>query len=193
MEIVLATNGLVGIGGSETYLLTVAEQLQRLGHEVTVHADEGGAMSEYMRSRGLRVAIGEAGLPAACDALLVQDAAMAYALADRWPATPQVFRAPSAYHDFQSAPQLPGVVAVVVVCSDRIARHLEALAGEREIVRLRHPIDTKRLSPPGEIRERPRRAVLLGNYASGRRRELLVEAWGEAGIECVTVGAHDNG
>jgi hypothetical protein len=190
MEIVLATNGLVGIGGSETYLLTVAEQLQRLGHEVTVHAAEGGAMSEYMRSRGLRVAIGEAGLPATCDALLVQDAAMAYALADRWPDTPQVFRAPSAYHDFQSPPQLPGVVAVLVVCSDRIARHLEALAGEREIVRLRHPIDTKRLSPPGEIRARPRRAVLLGNYASGRRRELLVEAWGEAGIECVTVGAH---
>src|SRR5215208_8016791 len=63
MEIVLATNGLVGIGGSETYLLTVAEQLQRLGHEVTVHADEGGAMSEYMRSRGRRVAIGEAGAP----------------------------------------------------------------------------------------------------------------------------------
>jgi hypothetical protein len=190
MEIVLATNGLIGIGGSETYLLTVAEHLQRLGHEVTVHAAEGGAMSEHMRSRGLRVAIGEAGLPATCDALLIQDAAMAYALADRWPETPQVFRAPSAYHDFQSPPQLPGVVAVVVVCSDRIARHLEALAGEREIVRLRHPIDTKRLSPPGEIRARPRRAVLLGNYASGRRRELLVEAWGDAGIECVTVGAH---
>jgi acetyltransferase-like isoleucine patch superfamily enzyme len=45
MEIVLATNGLIGIGGSETYLLTVAEHLQRLGHEVTVHATEGGAMS----------------------------------------------------------------------------------------------------------------------------------------------------
>jgi hypothetical protein len=190
MEIVLATNGLVGIGGSETYLLTVAEHLQRLGHEVTVHAAEGGAMSELMRSRGLRVAIGEAALPEACDAILVQDAGMAYALADRWPGTPQVFRAPSAYHDFQSPPLLPGVVAVVVVCSDRIARHLEALAGERELVRLRHPIDTKRLSPLTAIRERPLRAVLLGNYASRGRLELLVEAWGEAGVECVTVGAH---
>jgi hypothetical protein len=190
MEIVLATNGLVGIGGSETYLLTVAEQLQRLGHAVTMHAAEGGAMSEFIHSRGVPVAIGEGALPASCDALLVQDSAMAYALADRWPETPQVFHAPSALHEFQSPPQLPGVVAVVVVCSDRFARHVEALAGEREIVRLRHPIDTKRLSPPGEIRERPRRAVLLGNYASGRRRELLVDAWGEAGIECVTVGAH---
>jgi hypothetical protein len=171
-------------------LLTVAEHLQRLGHGVTVHAVEGGAMSELMESRGLRVAIGEAALPEGCDVALVQDAAMAYALADRWPETPQVFRAPSSLYDFQSPPQLPGIAAAVVVCSDRMARHVEALAGEREIVRLRHPIDTKRLSPPGEIRARPRRAVLLGNYASGRRRELLVEAWGDAGIECVTVGAH---
>jgi acetyltransferase-like isoleucine patch superfamily enzyme len=38
MEIVLATNGLVGIGGSETYLFSVAEHLQRLGHDVPVHA-----------------------------------------------------------------------------------------------------------------------------------------------------------
>ena len=190
MEIALATNGLVGIGGSETYLLTVAEHLRRLGHGVVVHAEEGGAMSELMEARGLRVEIGERGLPETCDAILVQDATMAYALADRWPEAPQVFRAPSALYDFQSPPQLPGVVAAVVVCSDRMARHVEAMAGEREIVRLRQPIDIKRLCPRGEIRERPRRALLLGNYVAGRRRELIAEAWGEAGVECVSIGAH---
>src|SRR3954454_2983344 len=95
MEIVLATNGLIGIGGSETYLLTVAEHLQRLRHQVTLHAGRGGQMSELMESRGLRVAIGEGALPAKCDVALVQDAAMAYTLAGRWPETPQVFRAPS--------------------------------------------------------------------------------------------------
>jgi len=190
MEIVLATTGLAGIGGSETYLLTVAEQLQRLGHDVTVHATTGGAMSEFMAGRGIPVTIGERGLPGACDAILVQDAAMAYALAERWPETPQVFRCPSALHDFQFPPQLPGIVAAVVVCSDRMVRHVEGLAGEREIVRLRQPVDTQRLRPRGEIRERPRRAVLLGNYVSGRRRELIVEAWGSAGVECETVGVH---
>ena len=147
-------------------------------------------MSEFIAERGLPVAIGERDLPDTCDAILVQDAAMAYALADRWPQTPQVFRAPSALHDFQFPPQLPGVARTVVVCSERFARHVSALAGEREIVRLRHPVDTKRLSPHGEIRARPRRAVLLGNYASGRRRELLVDAWQAAGVECITVGAH---
>src|SRR3954465_7468692 len=190
MEIVLATNGLVGIGGSETYLLPVPETPPRLGHGVTVHAAEGGAMSEFMRSRGLTVAIGEGELPARCDALLVQDSAMAYALADRWPETPQVVRAPSSLYDFQSPPQLPGIVAAVVVCSDRMARHVEALAGEREIVRLRQPIDIKRMCPRGEIRARPLRALLLGNYVSGRRGELIEAAGGEAGVEVVTVGAH---
>jgi hypothetical protein len=107
MEIVLATNGLAGIGGSETYLLTVAEQLQRLGHAVTVHAATGGAMSDFMAGRGLPVTIGERGLPDACEAILVQDAAMAYALAERWPETPQVFRCPSALHHFQFLPSSP--------------------------------------------------------------------------------------
>jgi len=149
MELVLATHGLAGIGGSETYLWAVAEQLQRLGHGVTVHAATGGAMSEFMAGRGVPVAIGERGLPEVCDAILVQDAGMAYALADRWPGTPQLFRAPSALHDFQLPPQLPGVAAAVVVCSDRMLEHVSALGGEREIVRLRHPVDTQRLAPRG--------------------------------------------
>ena len=169
MEIVLATNGLVGIGGSETYLLTVAEQLQRLGHEVTVHAAEGGAMSElHARRAALRVAIGEAGAPReACDALLVQDAAMAYALADRWPETPQVFRAPSAYHDFQSPPQLPGVVAVVVVCSDRIARHARS-AGRRARDRAAAPSDRHQAAEPA--RRDPRAPAASGAARQLRRR-----------------------
>ena len=144
MEIVLATNGLVGIGGSETYLLTVAEHLQRLGHEVTVHATEGGAMSALMLAARLRVAIGEAGCRERATRAGRRTPAMAYALADRWPrdaaGVPRPVRAPR----LPVPPQLPGVVAAVVVCSDRIARHVEALAGEREIVRLRHPIDIKR-------------------------------------------------
>ncbi len=42
MRIVLGTHSFRGIGGSETYLLTAAEHLQRLGHDVTIHAVEGG-------------------------------------------------------------------------------------------------------------------------------------------------------
>jgi hypothetical protein len=190
VEIVLATHGFAFVGGSETYVLTVGDALQRLGHEVTIHAAEGGPMSEHAERRGLRLSLAEETLPKSCDAILVQDAGMAYALADRWPSTPQVFRACSDIHDFQLPPQLSGVVRSVVVATDRMARHVASLAQRHELVRLRHPVDTDRFRPRGEIRRRPRRAVLLGNYLTGRRRKLIEEAWGAHGVECVTIGAH---
>ena len=40
LRLILSTNGLHAAGGSETYLLTVASHLQRLGHDVTLHANE---------------------------------------------------------------------------------------------------------------------------------------------------------
>ena len=38
MNVALATLGFASPGGSETYVLTVAEQLKRLGHGVTILA-----------------------------------------------------------------------------------------------------------------------------------------------------------
>ena len=187
MEIVLATHGFASFGGSETYLLTVAEQLRRFAHGVTIHAAVAGEMAEHAAGRGLAVAVDEDELPERCDVVLAQDSVMAYALAERWPGTPQVFRAPSDVHDFQLPPALPGPVAAVVVLSERMARHVAALDTEHEVVRLRQPVDTARFAPRGDIAPRPRRAVLLGNYLTGTRRRALEDAWG---IECVPIGAH---
>ena len=44
MRLVLATDAFAGVGGSETYLLTVAEHLLRLGHGVTIYAVALGDM-----------------------------------------------------------------------------------------------------------------------------------------------------
>lgn len=60
MRLLLATNHL-GLGGSESYLLTVAEQLDRLGHEAVVYAPELEDGVEAARERGIVVA-GEAAL-----------------------------------------------------------------------------------------------------------------------------------
>jgi hypothetical protein len=75
LRLVLATNRFAEIGGSETYLLTVAEQLMRLGHGVTIYATELGKMAELARERGVEVAAEEDDLPAACDVALTQDGA----------------------------------------------------------------------------------------------------------------------
>ena len=146
-------------------------------------------MSDFAVRRGLTVAVGEDRLRERCDAILVQDSGMAYALAERWPSTPQVFRACTEIYDFQFPPQLPDVVQAVVVVNDRVQRRIEALDGSYEIIRLRQPINTDRFRPLVEIHEQPRRAVLLGNYLAGNRARLLTDAWEAAGIECVVVGA----
>ena len=52
MQILLSTHQLSWIGGADTYLVTVSEQLQRLGHEVTLYALETGEMAEVARRRG---------------------------------------------------------------------------------------------------------------------------------------------
>jgi hypothetical protein len=193
MELVLATYGLAQLGGSETYLSTVAWQLQRLGHEVTIFAVELGDVAEQAQRTGLRVAGDEADLPEAPDALLVQDNVCAYRLAERYPSVPQLFVAHSDTFDLQLPPRLPDLVGAIVVLNERTRRRAKALALDVEVVRLRQPVDIDRFSPRGPIAERPRRALLLGNYLQGQRRDLLVEAFEAAGVEVRAIGRHGEG
>jgi len=72
LRIVLATYALAAPGGSESYLMTVAHQLQRLGHEITVFAEDLGPFAELVEREGLRVTNRPWELPADCDAVLTR-------------------------------------------------------------------------------------------------------------------------
>lgn len=186
MRIVLATNRL-GLGGSESYLLTVAEQLDRLGHEVAVFTPEGGAGVGVAEARGVEM-VGERDLDDGCDAALVQDAAVSYRVAELCPAVPQVFVAHSAKFDLQAPPQLDGIAAAVVALNDRVAERIRCFAHETEVVRLRQPIDAERFVVRGALRAQPRRALLLSNNPNGDRLAMLEEACAEAGLELTRLG-----
>jgi hypothetical protein len=170
-------------------VLTVAHELRRLGHEPIVTAQELGAMADLAQQRGIVVARDASELPPTCDAVFAQDAIMAGTLAERYPETRLVAFAHSDLFDHQLPVLLPGVVSAVVVGSDRVAARIKALPLDAPIVRLRHPINTERFLPRGPIRERPRRALILSNYLQGDRRRALTDAWEDAGVECVQVGA----
>jgi len=187
VHIVLATDALAAVGGSETYLYTVAGNLVRLGHRVTAHANRHGRMTDVFRELGVEVVF-EDGLPDSCDGVLVQDVGMAYSLAERWPDRPQVFVCHSALFDAQLPPTVPVPGSVVVTLSDRNGDRIRAMPGEYEIVRLRQPIDSVRLAPRGGPRERPRTALLLGNYLAGDGLATIVDAWSPAKVEIVQVG-----
>jgi hypothetical protein len=188
LRIVFATYALNGPGGSESYCLTVAHELQRLGHEVTLVAEELGAVAELAQRRGLRVARGPSELPSECDVALVQDAIVTGAVLDRFPRIRVVHVAHSDLFDHQLPTMVRGVVDAVIVLSDRVAERVRALALDAPVVRLRQPIDTRRFASTTPLPQQPRRALLLGNYLDGKRRDALVETWQGAGLECVQVG-----
>jgi hypothetical protein len=109
-----------------------------------------------------------------------------YELAQRYPRALSLFRICGDVADFQLPPQVADVIDLIVVLSDRYERVAEACAVSAPVLRLRVPVDLDRLIPLGASRERPERAVMLGNYRE--REELVFDVWGGLGVEVRRVG-----
>ena len=190
MELVFSTRRFASLGGSETYVLTVAQQLERLGHTVTVHAEVLGEMAEIAARRGVPVAEDEASLPARPNAVFVQDGVSSLKLADRYPEVRQVFVCHADAIDLQMPPQLPGVVSKLVVFNDRVQRRMAALSERAPIVRLRQPVDVDWFTPNAPIRASAERVLVFSSYMRGPRRELVERVCLELGLACRVVGSH---
>ncbi|MDX6690651.1 MAG: hypothetical protein QOG15_2108 [Solirubrobacteraceae bacterium] len=191
MELIVALHELARPGGPQTYALTVAEQLARLGHGVTLYARELGPMAGLARERGLAVTARSDELPERADGVLVGvDRSLAFALAERYPDAARVYVVHTV-DDIHLPPPVDGVVAATVVLNDRFAARAAASVGAGEVVRLRQPVDMRRFSVRSPPAERPERVLLLGDYHGdlGSRAEILKEAWSGAGLEWVQVGA----
>lgn len=186
MRLLLATNHF-GLGGSESYLLTVAEQLDRLGHEIVIYTPEPEEGVEVARERDIDVR-GEDSFDEEYDAALVQDAGVSLELADRCPGLPQLFVAHSSMFDLQAPPQLDGVVGAIVALNDRVAARMRSHATDTEVVRLRQPIDTVRFVPRDTLPEVARTALLLSNTPNTDRLRMLEAACADAGLQLATLG-----
>ncbi|HKP20126.1 MAG TPA: hypothetical protein VJT68_01315, partial [Thermoleophilaceae bacterium] len=187
MRIVLGRRTLVDPGGTQTYAATVAYQLERLGHDVTLATEVAGPFAELVRARGTRVVHPDE-LRGDVDVILGHDVVMTATLAERYPDARVVFVSHSDSYDLQLPPLVPGVVDAVVACSERMASRVRASVLDAPIVRLREPIDSDAYFATAPLPPKPRRALILSNYLQGARRDRLVTAWEGAGIECVHVG-----
>ena len=190
MRILIGFYRLDELSGGVTYVLTVAEQLQRLGHEVWLHAPGAPGEGAEARRRGLRVAPDLGEIPEPADVVYAQDAGSAYAIAEAWPGVPQVFCVHSDDWDLSLPPQVHGVTAAVVALNDRTAARARAAAVVPEVVRLSQPIDLTRFRPSGPLADPPSRALLVSNYVTDDRLAIVREACALAGLSLTVVGRH---
>jgi hypothetical protein len=147
MRVVLGIHRLAEVVGTETYLGTLAEHLQELGHEVTVFSPVVGIWGRELERRGLVVADDERRLPGECDAVLPQDTITAFLLADRYPAAPQLQGVHAHVYQIHSPTQLPGMTAAVVGVQ-RHGRTEDAGPGEPAAGRAPAPADRPRAVHP---------------------------------------------
>jgi hypothetical protein len=191
LEIVVGAHVMDWWGGSVTYTLTVARELTRLGHRVTIFSPRVGEPGRVARGWGLAVADRERTLPETCGVVFAQDAWSAYTLGARYPEAPVVASIHGDETDVFFPPQLRGLVSVTVALYDRVANRARALATDVPVVRLAQPVDLRRFSPQGPLVDPPRRVLALGNYLRGDRRKQLTRVCEEAGLDLRFAGVND--
>lgn len=193
MELIVAVQALAGRGGPQTYALTVAEQLARLGHHVTLFARDLGALADVARERRLNVTARVEQLPEHADGVIASvDRSLATELAARYRGAARIFVV-HGIDEIRLPPALEGVVSATVALDDRSAARAAACVGAGEVVRLRQPVDLERFGVRGQPAEQPQRALLLSRDpgVAGAGAQLLDDAWSQAGIECEHVGFPD--
>lgn len=193
MRIAHATHSLDGSTGVQTYLVTIADEMQRTGHEVWLCAKEVGVAAEYAETLGLRVVEKPDQLPDDLDFVVAHGAIASHDLAAARPSAPQLFIAHGTFFDSYTPPQIDGAVACVVTLWGQAAKRMEALATNVPVVTLSQPVDRTRFRDRAPIRDHARRALILSNYLDGERRERLERACKLAGLELEHVGATGEG
>ena len=188
MRILLSFENFISFGGTETYNLTLAHELERLGHDAAIYSPNHGEMAEHARDEGTRVLTG-AQLPPTCDLVLASDAATCHELAGRYPDAVIVLIAHSADHMLQAPPQLMGSCHAVVVLNDRVRRAVEARAWHAPILRLRQPLAIVRYASMGSCRPSARSALVSTNYVDGPRARVIEAACRANGLRVSWIGA----
>lgn len=188
MRFVISLRALAVPGGLPTFVLTLAEHLEALGHEVVLFAHCLGLVSDYAQQRGLMTIDKEDKLPAATDATIACDKVTSIEMARRFPKARRMLLMHN-YDNVWWPPAEPGIVQATLAPNDRLATLARGCAGAGKIVRIRQPIDLYRFMFRGIAAGKPRRILLLGNsgnLAKGYR--TLQAAWSRPDLEWHHVG-----
>lgn len=192
MRIAITHHSLRGLGGTETYVSTIGDVLQRDGHDVWVYASELGKGSDLAEEFGLRVVNHADDLPADLDVAIPQDAPAALDLLASHPAIPQIFVSHTELFDVGLPPQVVGAMKAIVTLYDRAYDRVMAQSVQVPVERLFQPVDIERFDSLTPLSDRPKKAISFGNYMTGERLRVVERACEIAEIE-FSLGGASNG
>ena len=187
MRILLTFENFVHYAGTETYSLTLARELERLGHDTVIYSPNRGPIAEHAAAQGVRV-VGTRELPSERDLVIFCDAATCHELATRYARAVRIFVAHSADFMLQAPPQLEDRCQAVIALNDRVRRAVAARAWHPRIVRMKQPIDLLRFRALALPRSPARVALVMSNYLKAPRAAMVEDACRAAGLELDRIG-----
>lgn len=193
MKILVATNHLFGLTGSEITVLTIVEHLTRKGHEVALHARFRSAdFVATLRERGIIVLDELEMMPAdAFDAAYTQHHTSALAVRFHFPRLPILHASLGVLPDLEQPPVLDLGISRFLALSEEVRDNFVSQGVPvRHVTIFRNIVDSARFTPSGPVSGTPRRALVLSYKIDDARLSLIREACARLGITVIKAPEH---
>jgi hypothetical protein len=190
LRILITNNTLAGRAGSEMYVRDIALALSRRGCEIVAFSLVLGEVAEELSKASVRVIDDLKELDSPPDIIHGQHHIETCLASLRFPKVPVIYFCHGVMPWEEIPPKLPTIRHYVAV-DDAVFDHLvhtHEIPSER-ITRIYNFVDLARFKPRPPLPERPEKALVFSNYASGITQLPAIEqACGELGIRLDVVG-----
>jgi hypothetical protein len=190
LRVLITIRSLEGMGGLEVYVRDVALGLIRRGHQVVVHSTKLGDAARELRSATIPVISDLDRVGAAPTVIHGNSSLETMAALQRFSGVPAIFVCHGWWSWAAAPPQFPRIrryVAVDDTCRDRI--QLQEGIPESRVSVVLNAVDLERFEPRGPLPDRPRRALVFGNYANEMTHvDAVRQACSRAGLSLDVVG-----
>ena len=191
MKILLTNHDLSLYAGTETFVYTLAIELQREGHEVVCFSPRLGAVAQRLVSAGVTVTADLAAAPDDVDVIHAHHRYESLLARTRYPDRPMIFTG----HGVLPWQEQPAVDALdasrYVAVSEEVRDHLVARhrVPADQVVIVRNGIDLERFRARTPVSPEPRHALILSNYMPARQRAQVRRVCRAMGITVREAGA----
>lgn len=190
MKVLITNYSLASRGGTELYVRDLAIGLSKRGHTPIVYSPELGMVAEEIRKATIPVVNDLTAIAAAPDIIHGHHLHETMTALVRFPGVPAIYVCHDWYSRLDAPPKLARIlryVAVDQVCYDKLV--YERAIPEERVHLVPSFVDLERFAPRAPLPPRPRRALLLCNYAEeGQHLNAARQACARAGIELDAMG-----